>query len=662
MMQKISYLLAFTFLIGTQTYAREYHVSAKGNNNNSGTLSQPFATISAAANVALPGDIVTVHEGTYREWVDPQYGGSNDQQRIVYQAAKNEEVWIKGSEVVNTWEKYKNNVWTVTIDNTLFGDFNPYKEIIEGDWLVSTNGRDQHLGEVYINGKALYEINSLDEVFVETPLEKAADQESSKYKWYCESNEKTTTLYANFNGLNPNKEMVEINVRPVVFFPKKTGVNYITVSGFNMCHAATQWSPPTAEQVGLIGPNWSKGWIIENNMISDSKCSGICIGKEKSTGHNEWTNLKVKHGTQRERDVVFKAIQIGWSKETIGSHIIRNNVIKDCEQTGICGHLGGVFSQIYNNHIYNIHVRNQFYGHEIAGIKLHAAIDVLIEGNCIHDNYRGIWLDWQAQGARVRSNTFFNNQSEDFFIEVSHGPMIVDNNVMLSKTSILNASQGTAFVHNLIAGNLVMRPVPNRFTPYHFPHSTNVAGLMTILTGDDRFYNNIFASDAEVANPYPRPSIDSEHTGLNAYNEYPLATDHWYKGNSPDDYAAHKLPVYIASNIYFNKAKSFNRETNALENKKHDLNISIEHEGNAFYLNIDVDDSLEKTSNQLITTAVLGAAFESETPYEHNDGSPLLIDNDYLGNKRKVENPTGGPFELLKNGKNRIMVFSEKKY
>ena len=56
--------------------------------------------------------------------------------------------------------------------------------------------------------------------------------------------------------------------------------------------------------------------------------------------------LKGKTWHQRERDVVFKALKLGWSFETIGSHIIRNNTIKNCEQTGISGHLGGIGSQI----------------------------------------------------------------------------------------------------------------------------------------------------------------------------------------------------------------------------------------------------------------------------------------------------------------------------
>ena len=95
-----------------------------------------------------------------------------------------------------------------------------------------------------------------------------------------------TTIWAQFKGVNPNEQLVEINVRQTVFYPEKTGINYITVRGFTMEDAATPWAPPTAEQIGLIGTHWSKGWIIENNVISHSICSGIALGKYG----DEWDN------------------------------------------------------------------------------------------------------------------------------------------------------------------------------------------------------------------------------------------------------------------------------------------------------------------------------------------------------------------------------------
>ena len=54
------------------------------------------------------------------------------------------------------------------------------------------------------------------------------------------------------------------------------------------CTAVTRtpWAPPTAEQIGLIGTHWSRGWVIEDNEISHSVCSGIALGKHG----DEWDN------------------------------------------------------------------------------------------------------------------------------------------------------------------------------------------------------------------------------------------------------------------------------------------------------------------------------------------------------------------------------------
>lgn len=646
-------VLILIILLSTVIQAKEYHVSITGNDFNAGNIEAPFRTISKAAKVAQPGDVITVHEGVYRERIDPFYGGVHDGSRIVYQAAQEEEVWIKGSEEINSWKKYKGDIWKVVIDNEFFGDFNPYQEIVYGDWLTGTSGRDHHLGEVYVNGKALFEIDSLSKVFDEIPLKNAKDIEGSKYKWYCESNQEITTIYANFNGVNPNKELTEINVRSTVFFPTKTGINYITVRGFNMCHAATQWAPPTAEQGGLIGPNWSKGWIIEDNLISDSKCSGIVIGKERASGQNQWSRDKKKHGTQYEREVVFKALQLGWSKEVIGSHIIRNNIIKDCEQGGIIGHMGCVFSEISNNHIYNINVKKQFIGWEVAGIKLHAAIDVVLKNNFIHDNHRGIWLDWQAQGARVTGNILFNHpDGEDLFVEVNHGPMIIDNNILLSELSILNASQGTAFVHNLIGGKVQTRTATNRFTHYHFPHSTQVMGMMTIILGDDRYYNNILASNADSL-------AKSQYHGLDAYNKFPSASYKWKSPGGLNSYNKQKFPVFIASNLYLNKALPSSVETNFVEIKTLNPDISLNEEEDGYYLNITIDETFKSVETRVVDTKLMGASFQSEAPFENKDGSPITLTEDYFGNSRNAENPLVGPFENLKIGKNKIKVWEK---
>ena len=635
--ERMSLILCMLLLLSGTIQAREYHVSVKGDDTNKGTAKASFQTISKAAQVAQPGDVITVHEGTYRERVTPPRGGESDAKRIIYRSGENEKVVIKGSEVITGWKKFAKGVWKVTIPNTFFGDYNPYKDIIYGDWFHRL-GRDHHTGEVYLNGKSLYEMNILEGVLNPKPIPNIADQEGSTYTWYCESDEINTYIYANFHDYNPNKELVEINVRESCFYPDKPGRNYITVSGFRMSQAATQWAAPTAEQIGLIGTHWSKGWIIENNVISNSKCTGITLGKDRKSGHNVCAKDPSKGGAQHYNEVVVKALQYGWSKERIGSHIVRNNTIFNCEQAGICGSMGAAFSRITNNHIYDIWTKRQFSGFEIGGIKFHAAIDSIISNNRVHNTGRGIWVDWMAQGTRITGNLCYNNILYDFFPEVNHGPYLVDNNMFLSEVALRDMSEGGAYVHNLMAG--AIKSAPNdRQTPYHLPHSTKLAGLKNILGGDSRFYNNIFvAGDAEIPSRNDPEAERKTGYGLEVYN-------------------AVKLPVQIEGNVYFKGAKPYIRETNYVEKAGFDPKIKIVEEGESVYLHITLDQSCKALDNTLVTTKLLGKAMIPNQAYENPDGSPLKIDTDYFGRKRSKANPTAGPFENPPEGKLILKVW-----
>jgi len=637
----------------------EYHVAKTGSDQGKGTLQDPFLTINKAASVAMPGDTVIVHEGVYREWVKPRYKGLSDKRRITYKAAEGERVVIKGSERIQSWEHVEGNVWKCILPNSFFGEFNPYKEEIFGDWLITVEEK-KHLGDVYLNGMSFYEVSSYEQL-LDPPIRTEVmdhwtqkivpvhNPEQTKYVWYAEVDAENTTIYANFQGFNPNEEFVEINVRRSCFYPTETGIDYITVKGFEMAHAATPWAPPTADQPGLIGPNWSKGWIIEDNIIHDAKCSAISIGKEGSTGHLYRSIRKDKPGYQYQLEAVFSAERNGWSKEKIGSHIIRNNTIYDCGQNAIVGHLGCVFSQIYNNHIYNIALKREFYGHEIAGIKLHAAIDVQIHHNRIHNCTLGIWLDWEAQGTRVSKNLLYNN-NRDLFVEVSHGPYVVDHNILASEYAIDNMSQGGAYINNLIAGKMNHRKVLNRSTQYHLPHSTKVAGFAFVYGGDDRFYNNIFIGKDGL-----------EGVGTSHYKNYTTSLEEYIekvneRNGDLGEFEKVEQPVYINKNAYFNGAEPFEREKDKLVNKDFDPKLNIIDKGEEVYLSCQLPDSFEEFVGEIHTTKTLERVRIVDAEFENPDGSELILDTDFLDNK-KAENSPIGPVALLKKGDNYIKVW-----
>ena len=748
-------------LLGCHALATEFHVAITGNDDNPGTRKAPLRTIQHAAELAQPGDVITVHTGVYRERINPPRGGTSDRKRIVYRAAQGEKVEIKGSEVVKGWVKVQDDAWKVTLSNSFFGGFNPYRDLIRGDWF-DRKGRDHHTGAVYLNGNWLTEAAKLEEVLmpagtapawltqagqnyllnvawlrpgeglgnagriaatsfaakhgtqnapcaeggeclgfispgdwvryeridfgprtermeiraasateggiVELRLD-APDgellgtcpvpntggwQSWSSFKtkikpvsglkslclvfkaqtpsalnpqlWFAQVDATNTTIWAQFKGVNPNDQLVEINVRQTVFYPDQPGRNFITVRGFTMRQAATPWAPPTAEQIGLIGTHWSKGWIIESTVVSHSICSGIALGKYGDKFDNTSANTAEGYVKTIER---AHAHAIAWTKENIGHHIVRNNTISHCEQAGIVGSLGAAFSTVTDNVIHDIHVRRLFGGAEMAGIKFHAAIDTTIRGNRIYRTCLGLWLDWMAQGTRVSGNLFHDNAGQDLFVEVDHGPFLVDNNLFLSPTCLLDMSEGGAYVHNLFAGKITNRPEPSRETPYHPAHSTTVAGLATIKGGDDRFYNNIFVGNGESVPDVNRPK------GKNL---------EWIGSLGLWGYDTRELPLQTGGNVYYHGAEPYRQETNALVLAASDPKVSLEQQGEKFTLHLNLGPELKTADTTLVTTARLGKAKIPGLPYENADGSPLRMVTDYFGRKRSQTHPVPGPF------------------
>lgn len=140
----------------------------------------------------------------------------------------------------------------------------------------------------------------------------------------------------------------------------------------------------------------------------------------------------------------------------------------------------------------------------------------------MHDNH-------PPKGAEHAQGAMF---SQDVFIEVGHGPTLIDNNILLSRQSVCMPSEGIACVHNLMLGaftliNAGVDSIVNgqrepRYTPYHIRHRTEVAGFMTILHGDDRIYNNILIQHHEITDPTREPTSNCyEMVGTAPFDIFP---------------------------------------------------------------------------------------------------------------------------------------------
>ena len=656
---------------------RAIYVNAGFEGEGKGTKEAPFKKIQHAADIAKAGDTVLVSPGIYREYVNPLNAGK-ESERVVYKSVEPLGAVITGAEEVKNWTLYKDDVWCVKVDNEIFGDYNPYTTFVCGDWYFAPTVR--HTGAVFLNDRMMYETVTLDECIKGEADPFSWQRSESEYKWYTEQDGDKTVIYANFKGKDPNKENVEINVRRNCFMPDKNGVNYITVSGFKIDKGAPTWAPPAAYQDGLIGPHWSKGWIIEDCEVCNSRCCGISLGKYRDEENDMYFYTKhVKSPTQMERDAVCRGQYHGWLKEKIGHHIIRRCHVHHCEQTGIVGRMGAVFSTIEDCHIHHICNSQQLGGAETAGIKLHAAIDVTIRRNHIHNCIMGVWLDWEAQGARISQNLLYENQrpegvemakgamfTNDVFIEVGHGPTLIDNNIMLSNVSVIMPSEGLAIVHNLMMGSITylnsgVDSIVNdqrepRYTPYHIRHRTEVAGFMTILHGDDRVYNNIMIQNGPYDEKKTPLDSDYTHAGTKGFDIFPTYEE-WIANFKMDEepnmgelakYHFGHLPVWINGNAYFNGADVYSKEAHKLLNETDKAEVKLSEEGKKFILVNNLKDLIKDFFVDKIDSDILGCAFEPEQRFENVDGSTIVFDTDYFGNRRG-EKIIPGPFAVIED-------------
>jgi hypothetical protein len=224
---------------------------------------------------------------------------------------------------------------------------------------------------------------------------------------------------------------------------------------------------------------------------------------------------------------------------------------------------------------------------------------------------------------------------------------LIDHNVLLSVNAFENASQGTAFVHNLIGGNVWQVDVLDRETPYHFPHSTQVKGITKVLSGDDRVLNNL------ILGMYPSSNTDFRAWCAD-YDRQVLPEIHYKlmkKKLDPNPVQ----PVWIDGNAYAGYASAFREEAHFI--RVDGIKVSMEETDGKWILSMDIPQSLLSAICERVTTERLGTPIFSEEAYENPDGTPIDFTVDILGEHRG-DKVLPGPFVTLPAGACEILLWS----
>lgn len=587
------------------------HVSKLGSDSNSGTEESPLLTISKASEIVKPGQTILIHEGIYREYINPPVGGTSDSERVTFTQFGNDQVFIKGSEEINSWVHIANGLWVVELDTAFFNGYNPYTLFVDGDF--QNYGQWHHRGDVYLNNSAFYEQQTLDVV------------KETAHTWYTRTQDGITYIYGNFDNLNPNEELVEINVRELIFFATDTEVDFLTINGLRFLHAAPNWQAPNEGDndpnrllhVGAVGSNMGKGWVIENSEIAHSKTAGIMFGENEGP------------------EISFEDIS------KFGDHIIRNNVIHKNGQYGIAGQKGISRSEISGNRIEDINYRNEFGGYEPAGIKIWNSSDVLIENNLIHKVIANqsalsqaycIWIDFANQGTRITRNFLIGgiNTTTALFLEANIGPTLVDNNIIIDKPegAIMVYSGGSIFAHNLFINSNFDYKIQEfgnqgsgaRRAYTLEPHSTIRSNMgIPVEIEYNQMYNNIFANVKRPINFGP------------SYGE----------GN------------VVNTNLYIGGSKPGSEHLNSVISD-FEFEYSINYTNEGVSLNFNFDDSFLEIPTLTVNNNLVGLIPNAKQSIEDKNGHPITVSWDFNKVNRNKVNPIIGPLTNLKVGSNSI--------
>jgi len=410
--------------------------------------------------------------------------------------------------------------------------------------------------------------------------------------------EEVTTIRANFDKANPNKELTEINVRESLFMPEITGLKYITVYGFHFMHAAANWAPPVLElQTGAVGPRMGKHWIIENCTITNARCVGIILGHAPGVDYSDI--------------------------DAYGDHIIRNNVIRRCGQAGIAGQKGATRSLISGNLIEDTNYRKEFGGWETAAIKFHNSVDTVISGNLIRGVYHqeqgafGIWMDYANQGIRITGNVIYNTEAATVFLEMNHGPILVDNNILVGQP-VRSNSEATVFAHNLFVDcRYDYSPDTGRRSEYYTPHTTKGVGRKTGTAQDDKWFNNIFV----------RRGLDRVKTASGYASDYNVFLEGAKKSSFGDENSV--VAPYVTEFTI----------------KDHPLRTMI---------TFSMDDAPFRVKGPRVNAELVGVFPTVGQTIEDRYGHPIRVDTDFNG--RKYSRPIAGPLADLKQGENTVTL------
>ncbi|WP_148086497.1 right-handed parallel beta-helix repeat-containing protein [Micromonospora sp. HM5-17] len=362
-------------------------VSPSGSDSAPGTEAQPLRTLAAAIGKVPAGGTIVMRGGVYREGL----GGVN--KRITVQPYPNENVQLKGSDVITAWTRdgnyWRATSWTSPLCQTCY-----HEDAIDPDAPLA--GRPD---QVFRNG---------------TPLEQVGrPEELGPGKFYVD--ETTKALYV---GDNPSGAVIEASSRwrAMLLNPSAAGS---VIRGLTFTEYAPHWNE---DQLAVLIVN-APDSVIENNVFTRSagRSLGVFNTGVKVIGNQVVDNGGAGANFNRAHNVVVE-----------GNTFSRNNTAGFDTKT--CGSVC-----------------------TIAGLKMAHTANPTVRNNVFADNKgTGYWCDLGCTDGVITGNTVVNNAPNGIYWEVSSRATISDNRIEGNERGIkVSGSDHVTITNNRFSGNAI---------------------------------------------------------------------------------------------------------------------------------------------------------------------------------------------------------------
>ncbi len=474
-------------LLAASATATTYYVSTTGNDNNPGTLSQPFLHIGKGVSVIHPGDTLDIRGGTYRLQVPNTFswgsmGDGTATSNVTIQAYPGERVVILGS--INTsgrtWQQYTTNVWRTDasfLPNDPKGMFDTnHSALLVNTVLEYTTNRIAHAMR-WVSGSRSH--GNASQLTAPDEWTKADANGVG-----CGSSNTGCYIYLYPpNGENPNNHVYELSQRGLGIITS----NHITVRNLEIYY--TQATP-----IFFTGANDA---LIENNIFGHTS-----YGNDNSYGMRIWDS----GGDVIQNNTVFDSVYWGLGDgENANSKgitfmitdpnnpiIVQNNTIYDIPGRAAVGTKDGSSHIIVRyNHIYNVDTAfepggdrctdNTYYPQCTPGMsKWRPGGNWQIYGNIVENATTGVSLTGYVvadDNNTIYNNVFYGGSTAIYF---GHASGYWDQNTSAK------GSHGDVFANNIFMDHttaLYLQGGGSGVTPNDF--------LTQYTSHNNVFYNNV---------------------------------------------------------------------------------------------------------------------------------------------------------------------------